>query len=333
MALGTVYSPLDDSIANTTRRPIPAWLLSFLLHFLTLGLCAYTIQEAPRGIAGVEPAREAGIVLVSSSHGKVRYLEESDSAEESLNANPTTKAVDIESSFPDSDLLPGSSGPQLPSDKGVGAAVGLPGGESAPGANSFKGIGKSGSFSKRPGGKAQLQVFGVQGEGSKFVYVFDRSSSMEGSRLATAKRELIASLESLDKIHEFQIVFYNQEPRLMQLVPGQKAGMVFADERGKKLAESFVGSILADGATRHMEALTLALRMHPDVIFFLTDADDPKLSDSELKKLSSINHGTSINAIEFGSGPPSPGNNFLKRLAKENGGNYGYVDVTTFRRS
>ena len=116
----------------------------------------------------------------------------------------------------------------------------------------------------------------------------------------------------------------------MQL--GGSQGMVFADEDGKRLATDFVGRITASGGTRHMEALTLALNLRPDVIFFLTDADEPQLSPDELAKLRRLNHGTSINAIEFGAGSPSGAANFLKRLARENGGNYGYVDVTRLPR-
>ena len=35
---------------------------------------------------------------------------------------------------------------------------------------------------------AQVSVFGVEGKGNKFVYVFDRSASMEGPPLAAAKK-------------------------------------------------------------------------------------------------------------------------------------------------
>ena len=65
------------------------------------------------------------------------------------------------------------------------------------------------------GGTTSTGVFGVEGEGSKFVYVFDRSGSMQGFQgrpLAAAKRELITSLESLESVHQFQVIFYNERP-------------------------------------------------------------------------------------------------------------------------
>ena len=308
------------------RLQIPAWLMSFLLHFCVFTACAYFIRDKPRGIAGVEPGKEAGIVLVSSTQGKSSYLDQNEAASgDAADSASNSASAAVSSPFPDAIALP-SPGPVLPTKQGATSIGGLP-----------TGIPDSIGFTKgggSPGGKGdgkgstQLQVFGVRGNGSKFIYVFDRSASMEGRPLAAAKRELIASLESLDKIHQFQIIFYNQEPRLMQLRPGLAPSMEFGNEQGKKNAEIFVGSILADGGTRHMEALELALSLKPDVIFFLTDADDPMLSASELARIRRLNDSASINTIEFGSGPARGGYNFLKRLAEENRGKYGYVDAS-----
>ena len=80
-----------------------------------------------------------------------------------------------------------------------------------------------------------------------------------------------------------------------------------------------------------MQALKLALDMRPDVVFFLTDADEPQLTDAELAKVRSMNNGTTINAIQFGIGPQSRSENFLIKLAKQNGGQHAYVDVTLLR--
>ena len=46
----------------------------------------------------------------------------------------------------------------------------------------------------------------------------------------------------------------------------------------------------------------MALRMSPDVIFFLTDADEPRMTSEQLAHVAQINPGTSINTIEFGYG-------------------------------
>ena len=150
--------------------------------------------------------------------------------------------------------------------------------------------------------------------------------------MAAAKRELIASLRALESRHQFQIIFYNQQPLAMLLHRGAAAQMVFADERSKRLAEDFVHGVLADGPTYHLPALELALRMRPDVIFFLGDADDPQMTPEELLHIRRMNRGTVINTIEFGAGPPAASYNFLRQLAAQNGGQHGYVDVSRLPR-
>jgi hypothetical protein len=174
-------------------------------------------------------------------------------------------------------------------------------------------------------------VFGAEGEGNSFVYVFDRSDSMNGYQgrpLAAAKAELIRSLNGLQPIHQFQIIFYNTQISVFNPLAPQAPRVMFADEKTKAAAEAYIRGIRASGGTRHMEPLRLALRLAPDVIFFLTDAADPQLTEDELRDLRRLNAGTVIHAIEFGAGPRMGGDNFLLKLARENDGRHVYVDVT-----
>jgi hypothetical protein len=160
--------------------------------------------------------------------------------------------------------------------------------------------------------------------------VFDRSASMGGSgrsTLAAAKAELIKSLASLGEQHQFQIIFYNEEPRIFN-PSGQAGRLVFGTDQNKNLARRFVGSVTASGATRHVEALELALKLGPDVIFFLTDADEPRMSPKELAHIAQMNQGTTINTIEFGTDARPERDNFITRLARQNGGQHVYIDVT-----
>ncbi len=180
------------------------------------------------------------------------------------------------------------------------------------------------------GGFARTGVFGIEGEGHKFVYVFDRSGSMDGyggAPLVAAKAELVKSLQNLGQTHQFQIIFYNEQPRIFN-PSGSPGRLVFGTEQNKNLARRFVGSITASGATRHVEALEMALRMGPDVIFFLTDADEPQMTPRELAHIAQMNRGTSINAIEFGTDSRPNRDSFLARLARQNGGQHVYIDVS-----
>ena len=83
------------------------------------------------------------------------------------------------------------------------------------GGKEFEGLGFS--VAPKGGGKARIGMFGLWGEGYKFVYVFDRSGSMGGdgsASLKAVKAELLASLKNLDTVHQFQIIFYNHRPVL-----------------------------------------------------------------------------------------------------------------------
>jgi hypothetical protein len=179
-------------------------------------------------------------------------------------------------------------------------------------------------------GKGTVRLFGLEGKGYKFVYVFDRSGSMGGdgrSCLAAAKAELAASLEGLEKTQQFQIIFYNENPLLFNPA-GYSGRLAFATEANKQRALRFMETIAAEDGTDHEKALRAALGLRPDVVFFLTDADEPKLTDQQLADIRRWAAGTIIHTVEFGQGPDSGGDNFLRRLARENGGKHVYVDVT-----
>jgi hypothetical protein len=314
------------------RRPWPAWALSVVTHATVALILGLTIRTLPRG-AAVEPDRGAGIVLVHNVQGNREYFHE-----------PGDAAVEVAS--PTRDAAPHSTAEALPAAEHPPTEVAgvLPAGEASfatgtslndalPGADGLTdGTVRSQDF----GGGVQTQVFGVQGQGSKFVYVFDRSSSMEGFEgrpLAAAKQELIASLGDLREVHQFQIIFYNDRTTICNTTPGLTPRLLYGNERDRTAAVEFVRSITGAGGTRHFEALLLALNMAPDVIFFLTDAGEPSLSAEELEKIRRVNqrHGASINAIEFGVGPSPGDENFLAKLARQNGGRHGYVDVTRLR--
>ena len=176
-------------------------------------------------------------------------------------------------------------------------------------------------------------LFGIEAEGNKFVYVFDRSASMgsgSGSALALAKRELLASLADLKDTDQFQIIFYNERPTAMNL-GRQYGGLLFADRQNQDLAEKYVRGIMADGGTRRGEAMEAALRLSPDVIFLLTDADQPELAAARLAQIKRMNGGrTSIHTIEFGLGAQANRENYLSKIAHQNGGGYAYVDISTW---
>jgi hypothetical protein len=186
--------------------------------------------------------------------------------------------------------------------------------------------------SSSPGltGKPHAGMFGIEAEGYKFVYVLDRSGSMGGSAsvaLKAAKAELLSSLQQLQQTQQFQIVFYNEKPTVFNPT-GDSRRILFATDGNKEAAERFIQSITPTGGTRHDDALVLALKLQPNAIFWLTDADDPKLGTAELDRINRLSGGITIHAIEFGSGEQAEKDNFLVKVARENGGKHVYVDVS-----
>ncbi len=313
-------------VAPPLERLLPPWAFSVLFHFCAMVLLGLAVQQTPRG-AAEEPGRSAGIVLKRTSAEGDLYEGEEDFAEKQVAADQPP-APDLLSVLPSESSAAniGDDSTQVPA-QGPGATTG--GG--VPDAGQFlSGGGRRGS--PGGGGDAHVTVFGVQGNGNKFVYLFDRSSSMEGPPLAAAKRQLIESLKSLESVHQFHIIFFNTRTQAFDITGGGKR-IAFATERNKQLAANFVGGIVADGGTDRLIALHEAIAFAPDVIFFLTDADDP-MPPSELADIARANRRAqaAICVIEFGRRQaPSPGN-FLSDLARESGGQYGYVNTSQLQK-
>jgi len=193
------------------------------------------------------------------------------------------------------------------------------------------------------GDSAKTAIFGLVEEAQNFVYVFDRSQSMnstfsytsEGKTvfsitpLVAAKAELVKSLEDLNPGNKFHIIFYNHESWVFD--PGGRTshrGLITLTPDSRKRATGFVASVYGDGQTRHVPPLEMAIRMKPDVIYLLTDGeekDDP--SPDELARLRKLNKGKArINVIQFVFAPGVQ--SALEDLAKENGGRHIYMNIS-----
>ena len=332
-AAATIRSaPVKESDEARSRWPkIPSWLISSVLHSVLLVTLGLTVRGAPRGVGVEEPGRDVGLVLRKTTETGDEYFE-TESDQPQTTQTQTTAAPALTPSQAVGDRPPVDTTAALPQGKpliGLGSleSSALPGGGGL-----TTGTGTKGAVG--PKGAARTKVYGLEGEGFRFVYVFDRSASMGNERyspLAAAKRELRASLESLKPEHQFQIIFYNQEPKMFAITGVAASGVLqklaFATEGNKQTADQFIGGIVADGGTEYVPALELALSLAPDVVFFLTDAGTP-LSESQIARVARANRGSVLHAIEFGEGPALQGENSLARLSRENNGRYVYLDVT-----
>jgi hypothetical protein len=313
-------------------RRAPAMLLSLGVHLTLLTLIAWVASDSPKG-TGERMDRQIGIAMVHRLPDRVQYDEVTPQRQQAAEVTSVSDALSAAASAAPADLSP-------PIDlQGILAAM-----QSTPAPQSGSGIagdalldgdafgdGAGTSVSAPMGEQATARLFGVSGTGSRFVYVFDRSDSMNGfggMPLRSAKRELIRSLESLSAQQQFQIIFYNESVKPFQLA-GTPMTMVSGEPSKVDRARRYVQSVRAFGGTKHQGALLMALRMSPDVIFFLTDAHIPRLSQIELDQIQdrAQRSGTTIHAIEFGSRPVADRDSFLRDLAAMNNGQYQYVDV------
>lgn len=317
----------EESVS--TRRTIPAWMLSTGLHLVLIVTLAMVVRSSPRG-ANVEADRSGGIVLVENRRGDVEYFSESDADSAGDSRTSESAAQDVAAALPTSSRVPVNIAGLRPSSVTL-AGAGQDLNAALPDVSGLlDGVGPSRSV----GGKTTTQVFGLQGTGSKFVYVFDRSGSMSaenGRPLKAAKSQMIASLQSLKSTDQFQIIFYNERPLSFNPFPGKSATLMFGTEENKELARRFIERVSASGGTQHLPALKIALNMTPDVIFFLTDANEPRMTSGELKDVRRWNKVTSINSIEFGTRPYPRRGNFLFKLAEQNNGDYVYRNVAELK--
>ena len=324
----------ENLALEVPHRPAPALLFSVFFHVILLLIIGLLVSRAASGTGGTTD-RQVGIAMVHRMPDRDRYTDAAESSQESeaeSTEQATSAASDTAAAAPPADLSPPidiagllqamKATPSPVSGTGLAGETSLTG-------DAFGS--QSGKKSMSSGEEATAMMFGVSGSGNEFVYVMDRSDSMNGYNgrpLRAAKSELIRSLRSLSDRQRFQIIFYNDKP-----APFRPAGMGFQMVPGESsivtVAEQYVKSITAFGGTEHQSAIHLALRMSPDVIFFLTDASIPRLSASELAEVKrrATRSGTTIHAIEFGSDASAPPGSFLKELARQNNGSYQYVDV------
>jgi hypothetical protein len=140
-----------------------------------------------------------------------------------------------------------------------GTSDGLGGGRGKGNGGGGKGEGSS--------GKKATEFFGIDGYGQSFVYVVDCSGSMnQNGKFERARYELLQSIEQLTKEQSYFVIFYNHQAHPME---GNR--LVLATPAHIAETAHWVNFAEADGGTEPLPALLLALSMHPDAIYFLSD--------------------------------------------------------------
>ncbi len=185
--------------------------------------------------------------------------------------------------------------------------------------------------SSSAGNDGQTVGFGdVKGSGKKFVYVLDRSDSMRwkgGAPMRRAVTDAIASINSLDPkrgANKFQIIVYNHD---VETFDGAEA-LIDVNPENKSRAIRYLRSLVGTGGTKPENALAKAMKMRPDVVFFLTDADE-ELTPQTLEQIRDWRRAYKVKQIcvvEFGKAT-DPKKKTFRQLAGENNGVYIFKDV------
>jgi hypothetical protein len=232
-----------------------------------------------------------------------------------------------------------ASGPPVSVSEWMADLVGTTGANTDPNASAggmgegIAGLGTAASGTGGGSGKSTASFMGLKGTGRSFVYVLDRSASMdefEGAPIRFAKREVLRSIRSLDERSQFQIVFYNEAPG--SLNPGTAGGkLLSANETNIDRASRFVQAISPQGGTEHIPGLKMGLTFSPEVLFFLTDAAEPAMTEAQLLDIQgrADRSLTTIHAIQFNHGPAMNEGGWIRQLAEMNRGTYRYVDILT----
>jgi hypothetical protein len=309
------------------------WVSSVAFHVLMFALISYLLYQVPKGI-GEETVQTGGIVLVNAevSANEKPYLEQSDiqSPETAENAAAAAVGGEVAEQAPALDLddlpeLPGMQSSDQARKREFEAQQAGSGLSDLALPNAQDGGGKI--------GQAPVKFGGMVGTGNSFVYIVDRSGSMNnGGLMQAAKSELEASLNSLTENQRFQLIFYNDEALIFNPT-GAAPKLLQATKDNIQLALDFVRQTPASGGTVHIAALDPALKLTPDVIFMLTDADD-QLSPADNAKIARWNKSNaSINVLVFGPTPePTAVNLSFSKLAKETRGQFVFKSSVAIRR-
>jgi hypothetical protein len=258
-------TPPSMSMAEPRRRSGGlrlAVLLSLAVHGL-FALALWALSTAEAGAERDAPLAEVPVVIVPVDAFTV-------SLASATPPTPKPSAPAASSAEPESDPGPIRVHPLPDNSVTEPSNAVAPTVTGAAPAGSSSGGAAAGGEDTGDGGPA---FFGVPVQARSVVYVIDCSISMGlDDALATAKRELLASIARLPACTRFQVLFYNRD--VYELPTGDKDGLLPNTPETRQRVRERAGKILAAAGTDHLAVLRVALKLQPDVILFMTDAED-----------------------------------------------------------
>jgi len=157
----------------------------------------------------------------------------------------------------------------------------------------------------------------------RIVFVIDTSSSMEGERMETAKRELVSAIHTLDPLVAFTVISFSDAARAWQ------PQLVVAGDDAKQSAAAYVRALNAAGKTASFDALDAAFRYDAETIFFLSDGEPTAgrmVNPAQIIRfVAEANKNRRLSLHTIGIMPDNGLAQFLQVLATANNGAYRHV--------
>ncbi|MEP3477782.1 MAG: hypothetical protein ABJZ55_00900 [Fuerstiella sp.] len=335
------------------RALLPSGAISICVHLILVVVAGMSLKGCEQGVpvqAGGAEFHEIGLAFINDTADNKTAIAAANPSDTEIEqpaeaeAEDVTKQEELPMEAPNIEALlnPSTANSQspstVPSPLDLSNIIGVGPTTSADASASQKqpkkpagtsGQTTAGSPTPGPGETAFMDIIG---SGDSFVYLIDVSSSMSMSnnrRLNLAKSQLVNSLTLLKRNQQFQVFFYSDYVEALRLRQRPQEDLYQATSVNIQLAESSIRAVRAHGGTSHLPALKRALALSSDVIYFLTDGDEPRLLNSELNQVRELNRGRSqIHVVEFASGPlESRRATWLHQLAKQSGGKYRRVQV------
>jgi hypothetical protein len=171
------------------------------------------------------------------------------------------------------------------------------------------------------------EFFGVQGSGTRFVFVCDCSGSMSGLKWLELNRELSRCIGSLSAGQSFYAIFFDGEMHPMFEPFGREPALLDATAENVEKARQWIANKSLGRDTSPCDAVKFAASLEPHAIFLLTDGEfsdytAPYLRDFNKKRVAKGKPKVVVHTIGFFSQKHQM---VLERIAKDSGGTYQFV--------
>jgi len=293
-------------------RAVPSWLVSGVVHAITLLLLAVITGGLP------ETSVKLNTITVAEAEAE-ELLEE---VEFDLELQQLDEISSLALNIPDpgatafgdlslstelaSNAISGSDAPNT-TIMDIGALFGKDG---------------LGMTELGPGDGAAM-FFGVRTRGRRIVYVVDNSNSMQGGKFETACAELQRSVEQLDEKQNFFVIFFSDMAYPL-FYPHTARQMMPATEENKRRLKYWLDTVQRCLKTKGEEAMRLAFLLNPDAIYILGDG---AFTDNTVNKVLSLPR-LPVTIHTLGFRMKEQAERDLRRIADKFHGTFTEVSVT-----